>query len=150
MMYDGTMPQIDDSELPQYGENIARTLNATGYVRGAHVAKALIKNTHHLHERHTSLESEYSDGEAVPPYIEWLLDNFYLAHREGLSSSEELRGCGRIPAAKGTAALFSLCQALIRSGDGKVLRRSAVRFFCRAVSKSMYSAGVSFCVSYPF
>lgn len=81
MTYDGTIPQIDDSELPQYGENIARTLNATGYARGAHVAKELIKNIHQLHERHSFLESKYSDGDAVPPYIEWLLDNYYLAQR---------------------------------------------------------------------
>ena len=128
MTYDGTIPQIDDSELPQYGENIARTLNATGYARGAHVAKELIKNIHQLHERHSFLESKYSDGDAVPPYIEWLLDNYYLAQREGLQSAADLRGCGRIPAAKGTAALFSLCLALIRSGDGKVTPERSLLF----------------------
>ncbi|MBP8640563.1 MAG: hypothetical protein KBI01_06655 [Oscillospiraceae bacterium] len=120
MTYDGSMPQINDSELPQYGENIARTLNATGRIRGIHLAKELIKNIHNLHQRHSSLEAKYPDGEAVPPYIEWLLDNFYLAQREGLQSAAELRSCGRLPAANGTAALFSLCLALIRSGDGKV------------------------------
>lgn len=128
MTYDGTMPQIEDAELPQYGENIARTLNATGYVRGAHIAKELLKNIHHLHERHTSLESKYSGGDAVPPYIEWLLDNFYLAQREGLQSAIDLRSCGAIPAASGAAALFSLCLALIRSGDGKVTPERSLLF----------------------
>ncbi|MFB0920992.1 MAG: glucoamylase family protein [Oscillospiraceae bacterium] len=120
MTYDGTMPQIDDSGLPQYGENIARTLNITGFVRGASVSKTLYKNIRFLHEHHTALELKYPGGEAVPPYIEWLLDNFYLAHREGLSSAAELYSCGRVPAARGTAAIFALCEALIRSGDGKV------------------------------
>ncbi len=128
MTYDGIMTQIGDEGLPAYGENIARTLNISGCVRGASVAKTLLKNLHLLHERHSSLESKYSGGELVPPYIEWLLDNFYLAHREGLSSVQELRSCGKIPAAKGTAALFSLCQALIRSGDGKVTPERSLFF----------------------
>ncbi len=120
MTYDGTMPQIDDSGLPQYGENIARTLNITGFVRGASVSKTLYKNIRFLHEHHTALELKYPSGEAVPPYVEWLLDNFYLAHREGLSSAADLYSCGKVPAARGSAAIFTLCEALIRSGDGKV------------------------------
>ena len=128
MTYDGIMPQIGDEGLPAYGENVARTLNIRGFVRGTSVAKALIRNLHLLHERHRTLESKYSGGELIPPYIEWLLDNFYLAHREGLSSVQELRSFGRIPAAKCTAALFSLCQALIRSGDGKVTPERSLLF----------------------
>ena len=120
MTYDGTMPQIDDSGLPQYGENIARTLTVTGLIRGATVSKTLYKNIRFLHERHTALELKYPSIEAVPPYVEWLLDNFYLAQREGLSSASELYSCGKVPAARNSAAIFTLCEALIRSGDGKV------------------------------
>jgi len=120
MTYDGTMPQIDDAELPQYGENIARTLSITGFARGSAVAKTLYNNIRFLHARHTAQEVEYTGGEPVPSHIEWLLDNFYLAQREGLSSAHELLSCGRLPASRGSAALFTLCEALIRSGDGKV------------------------------
>lgn len=120
MTYDGTTPQIDDSELPLYGENVARTLNITGSVRGVSISKSVIKNIQDLHKRHTILESKYSHGEAVPTYIEWLLDNFYLAQREGLQAVEDLRCCGKIPGIKGSPALFTLCEALLRSGNGKV------------------------------
>ncbi len=120
MTYDGTMPQIDDAGLPQYGENIARTLSITGFVRGASVSNTLYKNIRFLRERHNALEVKYPCGEAVPPYIEWLLDNFYLAQREGLQAALDLKGCGRIPSARKIAAVFTLCVALIRSGDGKV------------------------------
>jgi len=128
MTYDGTMPQIDDSGLPQYGENVARTLGTTGRVRGSSVSGALLKNIRFLHNRHTSLENKYSSGEAVPSCVEWLLDNFYLAQREGLQSVEDLRCCGKLPAARGTAILFSLCEALIRAGDGRVTPERAALF----------------------
>lgn len=128
MTYDGTMPQIDDSGLPQYGENIARTLSITGLVRGTSLSKVLYKNIRFLHERHTALELKYPGGEAVPPFVEWLLDNFYLAHREGLSSASDLYGCGKVPSARGTAALFLLCEALIRSGDGMVTVERSEKF----------------------
>ena len=129
MTYDGTMPQIDDSGLPQYGENVARTLGATGRIRGSSVSGALLKNIRYLHNRHSSLENKYSSGQAVPSCVEWLLDNFYLAQREGLQSVEDLRCCGRLPAAKGTAILFSLSQALIRAGDGSVTPERTTLFF---------------------
>jgi len=119
MTYDGTMPQIDDSELPQYGENLAQTLAITGNIRGSSVAKAIKNNVHLLRERHTSLELKYTSGEAVPSYFEWLLDNFYLAQREGLQASAELSTCGKMPAANGTAALFTLCEALLHSDNGR-------------------------------
>ena len=120
MTYDGPMPQIDDTELPLYGENVARTLNVSGSVRGNLIAKTIVSNIHELHKYHTALESKYSSGEAIPAYAEWLLDNFYLAQREGLQAAVELRGCGRIPSSNGIAALFTLCEALLRSGNGKV------------------------------
>ena len=41
MTYDGFAPLIDDSDLPLYGENIARMLPASGFVRGGVLAKAL-------------------------------------------------------------------------------------------------------------
>ncbi len=119
MTYDGTMPQIEDSELPLYGENVARTLEITGNIRGSSVAKSIKRNIHLLRELHSSLEPEFSGGEVVPSYIEWLLDNFYLAQREGIQASNQLQSCGRIPESNGSASLFTLCIALLRSDNGK-------------------------------
>lgn len=79
MTYDGTTPQICDTGLLQYGENIARTLGVGGRVRGAAVAATLLRDIRFLHERHNALSSKYSAGESVPPCAEWLLDNFYLS-----------------------------------------------------------------------
>ncbi|NLH00801.1 MAG: hypothetical protein GX488_02670, partial [Clostridiales bacterium] len=53
MTYDGTVPQIEDSELPLYGENIARTLIVSGSVRGMSIAKQITGNIKHLREIHT-------------------------------------------------------------------------------------------------
>jgi len=120
MTYDGSVPQICDNELPSYGENVARTLNTDGNIRGINVSRAIRKNIHILRVHHAQLESKYASGEAVPSYIEWLLDNFYLAQREGLQAAEELEDCGVLPASKGSPALFVLCEALLRSENGRV------------------------------
>ncbi|MDR1130926.1 MAG: hypothetical protein LBL15_00715, partial [Oscillospiraceae bacterium] len=128
MTCDGTVPQIDDSGLPQYGEDLARALSISGRVRGGSVSKGLIEDMRFLHERRVLLASGYASGETVPAFAEWLLDNYYLVQREGLISVEALRASGGFPAAGGSAALFSLCAALVRSGGGRVTPERAALF----------------------
>lgn len=120
MTANGAMPQIDDAGLLQYGENIARNLSPDGFAHGKSLAGTLLKNIRFLRQRHTAFEHRCADGELPLPCGEWLLDNFYLAQREGVSSAEDLKSCKKIPASKGEAVLFVLCRALLRAGGGEV------------------------------
>ena len=114
------MPQIDEAGLPQYGENIARNLSPDGYVPARSLAGALLKNLRFLRRKHAAFEVKYAGGEPALSHAEWLLDNFYLAQRAGLSAAQDLKNCKKIPALKGEALVFTLCRALLRSGGGSL------------------------------
>ncbi|MEG1908114.1 MAG: glucoamylase family protein [Oscillospiraceae bacterium] len=122
MTYDGTELRIDDSGLTLYGENIARTLSLCGKISGRAVSKELRKNIRLLQNQRAYLTAKYAGAEAAPPAAEWLLDNSYLAVREGLAAAREIEHAGALPRAKSTAALFELCRALVRSDGGRVTR----------------------------
>lgn len=112
---------VEDDGLSLYGENIARSLHVFGHCGSASVVRGIREDLRALKKRHDALEAQSMDG-PVSPAAEWLLDNFYLAQREGLRAAAELRGMGRFPAAEGEPVLLRLCVALLRAGDGSVTK----------------------------
>ncbi|NLV87252.1 MAG: hypothetical protein GX025_08575, partial [Clostridiales bacterium] len=126
---------IDDAGLLLYGENIARTLNISSVVKGGSIAKNIYKSLRSLQRQHRLLEQKYAKGENIPAFSEWLLDNNYLAVREGLSAASDLRQIKKLPASGGQAALFLLCRSLIQSGDGRLTQRRIELFMegCQSV-----------------
>ena len=119
MEQDKTAYYVEDEGLALFGENVARTLDVHGSCGGARVARDIRADLHALKSRRDALEKNCAGGQ-FPPAAEWLLDNFYLAQREGLRAGAALRGAGRFPASGGQSALGALCAALLRAGDGAV------------------------------
>ena len=139
MEQDKTAYYVEDEGLALFGENVARTLDVHGSCGGARVARDIRADLHALKSRRDALEKNCAGGQ-LPPAAEWLLDNFYLAQREGLRAGAALRGAGRFPASGGQSALGALCAALLRAGDGAV---TPARFFSRAASLHTFSAAGS-------
>ena len=52
----------------------------------------------------------------LPRAAEWLLDNWYLAQREGLDGAAAFRRAGALPAAEGGAAVMALARAAVEAG----------------------------------
>ena len=117
MEQDKTAYYVEDEGLALFGENVARTLDVHGSCGGARASRDIRADLHALKSRRDALEKNCSGGQ-LPPAAEWLLDNFYLAQREGLRAGAALRGAGRFPASGGQSALGALCAALLRAGDG--------------------------------
>lgn len=123
MTYDGAELRIDEAGLALYGENIARTLNVTGITNGRAIASEIYKTIRRLQAHHAHLTENYARGEAVPAFSEWLLDNSYLAVREGLQAASDIKHIKRLPASDGIAALIPICRAFVRSGAGRVTQK---------------------------
>ena len=111
---------VSEENLTTYGENIARGLHIDGAVSGARIAKTILSALRSLHTITDRLTAEYSGAKKPSEAAEWLLDNWYLAQREGLGAAQELRGERRLRSANGKAVLLELADALVRSGHGKV------------------------------
>lgn len=119
----------EESELPLYGENLARSLSVSGAVSGAAAGALLQGRLRQLKSRHRALSSKYVGGDSLPPEAEWLLDNYYLVLREGEQAISDLRQAGRLPESGGECALYPLCLGLVRSGGGRVTLSRMELFF---------------------
>ncbi|MEG2367429.1 MAG: glucoamylase family protein, partial [Oscillospiraceae bacterium] len=137
MNFDGCGLQINDAQLALYGENVARLLNVSGTIHGSAISAELQKSLKTLRKRSSLLSAKYKSNDVPPPKYEWLLDNNYLAQSEGLSCLNDLRGVGKLPRSRDTAALFSLCLSLVRAGGGKISRSRCGIFL--AGCQSVYS-----------
>ena len=121
MEQDKAIYYVEDDALALYGENIARALDLRGLCTGRSAARHICDDLRALKKIRAAQEKRCAGG-SVPPASEWLLDNFYLAQREGLRAAAELRGAGFLPAAGGAPVLLALCTSLLRAGDGSVTK----------------------------
>lgn len=128
MTYDKSGLYIDLSHLEAFGENTARTLRPTGTAGGRAAAVRLRKALWEIGRIHDSLALKWSNIPAMPGAVRWLLDNHYLAQREGKTAradfSAQTEGLSR--SASGLV-ITGACAALVRSGFGEV---SAQRCEC--------------------
>ena len=122
MERDGAAYFVNDDGLSLYGENIARALRVKGTVSGKAASREIADDLRTLKRRRDELDARYAGKGAVPTAVEWLLDNFYLAQREGLRAAAQLQTAGRFHAADGIPAAESLCVALLHAGDGCVTK----------------------------
>lgn len=107
MERDGAAYFVNDDGLSLYGENIARALRVKGTVSGKAASREIADDLRTLKRRRDELDARYAGKGAVPTAVEWLLDNFYLAQREGLRAAAQLRTAGRFHAADGIPAAES-------------------------------------------
>lgn len=103
--------------LEAYGESTGRSLPVSGTVRGRQVEQQVRAALKTLRRRRDSFHSRYGSS-AMPEAARWLLDNFYLAQREGLDCCAAFHHSGRLPAAEGEALILALCRGLLSSGGG--------------------------------
>lgn len=113
---------VENDTLALYGENISRSLNFRGWCSGRSSARRIADDLRVLKKQRDTLERRCAVSTPVPSAAEWLLDNFYLAQREGLRAAALLRCAGNFPASGGESALFSLCISLLRAGNGSVTK----------------------------
>lgn len=111
---------IEPGRLNAYAASAARLLAPDGVCAASAEARRLRAELRELRRYHAALCAKEESGEALTGAEEWMLDNFYLALREGKEAASALRSEGTMRAAEGTGLPFALCRALLRAGGGKL------------------------------
>ncbi len=90
--------KTDDKHLARLGENTAKALVREGHVSGSSIWRHLRRELSFLRccqGRMGDWARRHSD---LPQAAEWLLDNWYLAQREGQEAANDFRRVGVLPA----------------------------------------------------
>jgi len=104
---------MDDAHLMKYAANEARELRPEGTVPVRRLGREIRRGLSTVESACRAL-SQWSEGEtALPPAVEWLLDNRYLAVRAG---QEALLAFGRGKALRGTEGGEALLMECARKG----------------------------------
>ena len=137
MMYSPDEFFVKDEQLENYGENLARSLKPSGTVAARRFATAAATQLGALSDLHAAL-SRHDDAAGESGAAEWLLDNWYLAKREGGEAVSRLREAGRLRAfadAQGVRPLLEcLAVAFVHAGGGSVTALRCENFL-RGVQK---------------
>ena len=109
-----TTPNVpmDDIHLKKYAANAARGLKPEGVVSCRTLSRAVKVGLKRVSRARETLNLWSTGQSSLPGAVEWLLDNAYLARREGMSAREELKGRKRLRNAGGKSYLRAAADAL--------------------------------------
>ena len=110
---------IEDARLTAYAENAARSVRVDGLISGKGTAKTVHEDLRRLRSAHSALAQKARDN-PVNQAQEWLLDNWYLAVREGQDACDAFRHSKRLHTAGKDTRIFTLATTLLRAGVGEV------------------------------
>lgn len=108
-MHNDPSPNVpmDDIHLARYAANLAMAVKLTGTVRPRRLAAAVKRDLETIEGARQKLGQWSAGQKAVPPAVEWLLDNGYLAFREGKGCVEAFRHGRPLRACEDGACLLS-------------------------------------------
>ncbi|MBR5261555.1 MAG: hypothetical protein IKV47_05240, partial [Oscillospiraceae bacterium] len=88
---------IDLEHLESYGENAARSITPDGTASCRDSAQQLRRYLGSIAAFHDKMLLKWEGVNSMPDNVRWLLDNFYLAQREGRLAMRELANAPKIP-----------------------------------------------------
>ena len=100
---------MDEVHLKKYAVNAAKEAEVSGTVSCRGLAGALKADLKRVNRAHTALNGWSAGQSALPGGAEWLLDNHYLAIREGERARNALRGGRPLRGTKRGASLLQHC-----------------------------------------
>ena len=100
---------MDDAHLKQYAANAARELKQAGPVSCRALSRGLRANLKTVCRAREALNLWSAGRTALPGAVEWLLDNHYLAVREGEQAREAFKGGKALRGSRGGGALLWHC-----------------------------------------
>ncbi|MBQ6539573.1 MAG: hypothetical protein IJL71_00920 [Oscillospiraceae bacterium] len=113
---------IELRDLAALGKAAAECISAVGTVKASRIAEGLLSDLRRIKRASSEIEERYGGGSDVPKAAEWLLDNRYIAEREGLDASYALKGGQRLPKDEkhGCSALETAVSVLVSAGRGEI------------------------------
>jgi cellobiose phosphorylase len=100
---------MDDAHLKQYAANAARELKLEGAVSCRALSRALRAGLRQVRRAQEELNAWSMDQSVLPGAVEWLLDNHYMAVREGERAREAFRGGRPLRGTAEGGALLQRC-----------------------------------------
>lgn len=117
--------RTDDKHLAQLGENTAKALTATGRLAGRRVWRLIQRDLASLRESRARVSAWAGRRTELPQAAEWLLDNWYLAQREGQDAALAFRRAGALPSVRREGVqplVLELARAMAWAGEVTVPR----------------------------
>lgn len=117
--------RTDDKHLGQLGENTANALVRSGYTTGRHIYRSIRRDLSIIRESQGRVSAWAQRHGELPQAAEWLLDNWYLAQREGRDAAQAFHDAGRLPAVHREGAqsvVIELGRAFAWAGEVTVAR----------------------------
>ena len=121
-------PYVENERLGACGEATARLLPPRGELASRRLLPALRRNLRSLRRCCELLQRRADATSQIPAAWEWLLDNEYLARREGLSAAGDLGGRERLRDTAEGPLILALARSLLLAGRGEVTEERAARF----------------------
>lgn len=121
---------IEDDQLAEFGTQTARNLKIQGTCSGSGIRRDLMAALRSIREVHTQTEKRYGTKNPIPEAAQWLLDNWYLAQREGLSAAYDLKHVRHLRKdSNGSVFLLSAVRPFVRAGNGEVTKNRCTTYW---------------------
>ena len=130
-MSNTTSTPMDGGRLTEYARQLARALAPQGKTAVRRMAGALGRDMAQIRTAHRRLTQWGEGRSSLPPAVEWLLDNHYLALREGAQARRALRRGRAVRGTRGGGVLIAGCaRGLLRAVPG--LEREEIQRYLAA------------------
>ncbi len=117
--------RTDDKHLAQLGENTAKALVGDRRTTGRRVWRSIRRDLAALRESRARVSAWAGSRTELPQAAEWLLDNWYLAQREGQDAALAFQRAGTLPAVRREGIqplVLELARAMAWAGEVTVAR----------------------------
>jgi len=111
---------VPPEKLETIARNLAEHLAPGGSIRGLTVAGEVLSNLRSLKGHHRRVARLAAEGKTISGEMEWLLDNWYIAEREGKEAAAAFKGVSRLRREKEGAFLTILARAFVQAAEGTV------------------------------
>lgn len=125
---------IEDAALESYAQKVAFEIKPDGAESASRLAFTIKSDLKEISASHDALKRKWQEVAATPGAVRWLLDNHYLARREGLLAAAELSKGVSLRTAGGRSVLMTLCTAFLHSGGCEVTK-DRLELFLRGFQK---------------
>ncbi|MBR4953858.1 MAG: hypothetical protein IKZ30_05005, partial [Oscillospiraceae bacterium] len=130
---------IDLEHLESYGENAARSITPDGTASCRDSAQQLRRYLGSIAAFHDKMLLKWEGVNSMPDNVRWLLDNFYLAQREGRLAMRELANAPKIPQCSEGPTVGRAAEIIVASAQGHVTAERCETFLRGFQRKIMLS-----------
>jgi len=115
--------------LTEAGREIAGELRLSGYTHGRREARRILADLRAIRVYHKKAMELTKEQGSVPREAEWLLDNWYIAEREGKDAAEKFQGVPKLQCVPDGTRLLVLAYTLVEICAGEVTPPRIGAFF---------------------